>query len=182
MERRFLLDVVVRKRVSVFDGSAGEDEFLLLGRDSLLVLDLRLDVLDGVSRLDLKRDGLARQVLDENLHRRRIRHETENESGRQPSGERWVMHLHGAKSTTSLSVAKARLCARGRSVAAAEGMKPIAISRGNVRRSGARPRASFSTRKAMVMECRCRKPPRPRGRRCGSTRGIRRGRGPCRGP
>ena len=38
MERRFLLDVVVRKRVSVFDGSAGEDEFLLLGRDSLLVL------------------------------------------------------------------------------------------------------------------------------------------------
>ena len=35
---------------------------------TLLVLDLGLDVLDGVRRLDLKGDGLAGQGLDEDLH------------------------------------------------------------------------------------------------------------------
>lgn len=34
----------------------------------LLVLDLRLDVVDGVARLDLKRDGLTSKRLDEDLH------------------------------------------------------------------------------------------------------------------
>jgi hypothetical protein len=34
----------------------------------LLVLDLGLDVVDGVAALDLERDGLARQRLDEDLH------------------------------------------------------------------------------------------------------------------
>merc|ERR1711918_138604 len=41
---------------------------LLVGRDALLVLDLRLDVVDRVRRLDLKRDGLASERLDEDLH------------------------------------------------------------------------------------------------------------------
>jgi hypothetical protein len=34
-------------------------------------LDLGLDIVNGIRRLDLKRDGLARQGLDENLHRGR---------------------------------------------------------------------------------------------------------------
>ena len=34
----------------------------------LLVLDLGLDIVDGVRRLDLKGDGLAREGLDEDLH------------------------------------------------------------------------------------------------------------------
>ena len=34
----------------------------------LLVLDLGLDIVDGVRGLDLKGDGLAREGLDENLH------------------------------------------------------------------------------------------------------------------
>ena len=38
-----------------------EDQALLVRRDALLVLDLRLHVLDGVGRLHIKRDGLARQ-------------------------------------------------------------------------------------------------------------------------
>ena len=42
--------------------------YLLVGRDALLVLDLGLDVLDRVRRLDIERDGLARQRLDEDLH------------------------------------------------------------------------------------------------------------------
>uniref|UniRef100_A0A453GZQ5 Uncharacterized protein n=1 Tax=Aegilops tauschii subsp. strangulata TaxID=200361 RepID=A0A453GZQ5_AEGTS len=35
---------------------------------TLLVLDLGLDIVDGVAALDLERDGLARQGLDEDLH------------------------------------------------------------------------------------------------------------------
>ena len=46
----------------------GEDEALLVGRNALLVLDLGFDVVDGVRRLDLERDRLARQRLDEDLH------------------------------------------------------------------------------------------------------------------
>ena len=42
---------------------AREDQALLVRRDALLVLDLRLDILDGVGALDLKGDGLARERL-----------------------------------------------------------------------------------------------------------------------
>lgn len=38
------------------------------GHDTFLVLDLSLDVLDGVRGLDLEGDGLASQSLNENLH------------------------------------------------------------------------------------------------------------------
>jgi hypothetical protein len=68
VERRLLLDVVVRKSAAVLELLAGEDEALLVGRDALLVLDLRLHVVDRVRRLDLERDGLARERLDEDLH------------------------------------------------------------------------------------------------------------------
>ena len=34
----------------------------------LLVLDLGLDIVDGVRGLNLEGDGLAREGLDENLH------------------------------------------------------------------------------------------------------------------
>ena len=37
-------------------------------RLTLLVLDLGLDVVDGVGRLDVERDGLAGEGLDEDLH------------------------------------------------------------------------------------------------------------------
>ena len=47
---------------------ASKDEALLVGRDALLVLDLSLDCLNGVSALDLERDGFASQCFDENLH------------------------------------------------------------------------------------------------------------------
>ena len=47
---------------------SSEDKPLLVWGDSLLVLDLGLDVFDGVRGLHLKGDGLARQGLHENLH------------------------------------------------------------------------------------------------------------------
>ena len=46
MQRRFFLDVVIRKSATIFQLLPGEDEPLLVRRDSLLVLDLGLDVLD----------------------------------------------------------------------------------------------------------------------------------------
>ena len=64
-----LLDVVVRESSTIFKLLSGEDETLLVWRDSLLVLDLGLHILDRIGRLDLEGDGLARQSLDEDLHR-----------------------------------------------------------------------------------------------------------------
>jgi len=68
MKSGLLLDVVVGKGSSIFKLLSGEDESLLIWWDTFLVLDLSLDVLDGVSWLDIKGDGLASEGLDEDLH------------------------------------------------------------------------------------------------------------------
>merc|ERR1712193_450728 len=68
MESALLLDVVVGESSSVLQLLASEDQPLLIWGDSLLVLDLSLDVLNGVRGLDLEGDGLASQGLDEDLH------------------------------------------------------------------------------------------------------------------
>ena len=47
---------------------ATENESLLLGRDSLLLGDLGLDVLDGFSFFHFDRHGFPRQCLDKELH------------------------------------------------------------------------------------------------------------------
>jgi hypothetical protein len=48
--------------------STGKDQTLLVGGNALLVLDLLLHVLNRVRRVDVQRDGLAGQSLDEDLH------------------------------------------------------------------------------------------------------------------
>merc|ERR1712100_908289 len=68
VEGGLLLDIVIRQGASILKLFAGEDQPLLVGWGALLVLDLSLDVLDGVRGLDLKGDGLARQGLDKDLH------------------------------------------------------------------------------------------------------------------
>jgi len=68
MESGFLLDVVVGEGSSILELLTGEDKSLLIGWDTFLVLDLSLDVLDGVGWLDLKSDCLTGEGLDENLH------------------------------------------------------------------------------------------------------------------
>ena len=68
MESRLLLDVVVRESSSILELLSSEDESLLIGGNSFLVLDLGFDVLDGVCGLDIKGDGLASQGLHEDLH------------------------------------------------------------------------------------------------------------------
>merc|ERR1712241_791410 len=68
MESALLLDVVVGESSSVLQLLASEDQPLLIWGDSLLVLDLGLDVLNGVGWFDLEGDGLSSQGLDEDLH------------------------------------------------------------------------------------------------------------------
>jgi len=68
VERRLLLDVVVGQSATVLELLAGEDQTLLVRRNSLFVLNLGFDILNGVAWLDLKGDGLSRQSFHENLH------------------------------------------------------------------------------------------------------------------
>ncbi len=41
---------------------------LLVGRDTFLVLDLLLDILDGITGLDFQGDSLSSERLNEDLH------------------------------------------------------------------------------------------------------------------
>ena len=68
VESRLFLDVVVRKGAAVLQLLAGEDQTLLVRGNAFLVLDLGLDVLDGVRGLHIEGDGLTREGLDKNLH------------------------------------------------------------------------------------------------------------------
>ena len=68
MQRALLLDVVVGKGASVLELLARKNQTLLVGGDSLLVLDLGLDVVNAVRRLHVERDGFAREGLDEDLY------------------------------------------------------------------------------------------------------------------
>merc|ERR1719160_2176220 len=63
-----LLDVVVGQSPAILQLLASKDQPLLVRRNSLLVLDLGLDILDSVRGLHLKGDGLAREGLHEDLH------------------------------------------------------------------------------------------------------------------
>ena len=68
MEGRFLLDVVVREGSSILKLLSSEDESLLIWRNTFFVLDLSLDVFNGVCWFDIEGDGLTCEGLDENLH------------------------------------------------------------------------------------------------------------------
>merc|ERR1719223_1839558 len=68
MESGLLLDVVIGEGAAVLELLTSEDKSLLIGRDTFLVLDLSLDVVNGVRRLDLKSDGLTSKSLHEDLH------------------------------------------------------------------------------------------------------------------
>ena len=60
MESRFFLDVVIGEGAAIFKLLASEDQALLVRRNALLVLDLRLDVVDSIRGLDLESNGLTR--------------------------------------------------------------------------------------------------------------------------
>ena len=68
MECRLLLDIVVTQRLTILELLARKDQTLLVRRDALLILNLLLNVLDAVARLNIQRNRLARKSLHENLH------------------------------------------------------------------------------------------------------------------
>jgi len=68
MKSALLLDVVVREGSSILKLLASKDQPLLVWGNSLLVLDLGLDILNGVRWLNLQGDGLASEGLDKDLH------------------------------------------------------------------------------------------------------------------
>ena len=59
MKSRLLLDVVIAKSATILQLLASKDKSLLIRRDSFLILNLSLDVLDGVSSLDFEGDRLT---------------------------------------------------------------------------------------------------------------------------
>ena len=59
VEGGFLLDVIVGKGAAILQLLSSENQTLLVRRDAFLVLDLGLDIVDGIAGLDLKSDGLA---------------------------------------------------------------------------------------------------------------------------
>lgn len=63
-----LLDVVVRQGSAILQLLTSEDQSLLVRWDTFLVLDLGLNVVNGVRRLHLKGDSLTSQSLNKNLH------------------------------------------------------------------------------------------------------------------
>ena len=67
MKGRLLLDVVIGKSAAILELLASKDETLLIGRDSFLILDLLLYIIDTVRGLDLQGNGLTREGLDEDL-------------------------------------------------------------------------------------------------------------------
>jgi hypothetical protein len=69
-----LLDVVVGEGAAILELLAGEDQALLVRGNALLVLDLGLDVVDGVRRLHLEGDSLARKGLHETESRIAVSH------------------------------------------------------------------------------------------------------------
>merc|ERR1712131_200761 len=68
MKSGLLLDVVVRKSSAIFQLFSSKDQPLLIWRDSFLVLNLGLHILNGVRRLNFQSDGLSSESLDKDLH------------------------------------------------------------------------------------------------------------------
>jgi len=67
VESRLLLDVVVTQGATILKLLSSKDKTLLIRRNSFLVLDLGLDIVNGVRGLHIQGDGLASQGLDKNL-------------------------------------------------------------------------------------------------------------------
>merc|ERR1712232_1023375 len=68
MQGRLLLDVVVGKSTTILKLLSSKDKTLLIRRNSFLILDLGLNIVNGVRWLDIQSDGLTSQSLYKDLH------------------------------------------------------------------------------------------------------------------
>jgi hypothetical protein len=65
MKSRLLLNVVIRKSAAVLELLACKDQALLVRGNAFLVLNLRLNIVDGVRGLNFEGDGLSGEGLDD---------------------------------------------------------------------------------------------------------------------
>ena len=68
MQCGFLLDIIVSEGSTVFQLLPSEDESLLVGWNTFLVLDLGLDIFDGIGGFHIECNGLSGECLYEYLH------------------------------------------------------------------------------------------------------------------
>jgi hypothetical protein len=68
VESALFLDIIIRKRATIWQLLPSEDQALLVRRETFLILNLHFDVVDRIGGLDLKRDRFPRQGLHEGLH------------------------------------------------------------------------------------------------------------------
>ena len=68
MESWFFLDVVVGESSAIFELLTCKDESLLIGWDSFLVLDLSLDIVNGIRWFDIQSDGFTCEGFNKDLH------------------------------------------------------------------------------------------------------------------
>ena len=67
MESGLLLNVVIGESAAILQLLSSKDKTLLIRGDTFLVLDLGLDIVDGVAGLHIKSDGLASESFHKNL-------------------------------------------------------------------------------------------------------------------
>jgi len=65
---RFLLNIVIRKCTAILQLFPCENQALLIRRDTLFVLDLCLDIVNGVRCFDIQSNCFAGQSFDKDLH------------------------------------------------------------------------------------------------------------------
>jgi len=63
-----LLDIVIGQSSTVFELLSRKNQSLLIGWNALLVLNFRLDILDGIGWLGFKGNSLASKCFNKNLH------------------------------------------------------------------------------------------------------------------
>ena len=65
MQGRFFLDVIIRQSSAILELLASEDQSLLIRGNAFLILNLRLNVIDGIGGLYLEGDSLSGEGLDD---------------------------------------------------------------------------------------------------------------------
>ena len=68
VQSALLLDIVVGEGTAILKLLPGENETLLIRWNAFLILNLRFHIIDCVRRLNLERDRLAGESVDEDLH------------------------------------------------------------------------------------------------------------------
>merc|ERR1712151_1085017 len=68
MKSRLFLDIIVGKSATIFQLLSCKDQTLLIRWDTFLILDLLLNVVDGVAWLNVKSNSFTCEGFNEDLH------------------------------------------------------------------------------------------------------------------